>query len=128
MAQCRSLLLIALAASSVLFETQTTTTDTSDVYIDARRGAADFAPDGNLAKKAWKHAHSIEFSHCMSGKPDYPEQATHVASLWTEKYIYFAVFCKFDALHAFEGEDISKERWELWNRDVADVFLNLKPG
>jgi len=100
---------------------------TSDVSIDAKRAAADFTLDGILRKKAWKNAHWVEFDHSMSGKAVHPEQATRVASLWTDKYIYFAFSCKYDALNVFEGEDITKERWELWNRDVAEVFLNPQP-
>jgi hypothetical protein len=108
--------------------TQTqTTTYTSDVHIIAKRAAADFTPEGNLNNQAWKDANWVEFSHGMSGKANHPEQATRIASLWTDKYIYFALSCKYDALNVFEGEDLSKERWELWNRDVAEVFLNPQP-
>jgi hypothetical protein len=127
----RSLFILALASLSLLLEmpaTQThTTAYTSDVRIDAKRAAADFAPDGNISKKMWKEANWVEFSHSMSGKANYPEQATRLASLWTDKYIYFAFSCRYDALNVFEGEEISKERWELWNRDVAEVFLNPQP-
>ena len=126
----RSLLMIALASLAALFElpaAQTQATYTGDVRIGAKHASADFTPDGELGKTAWKVANWVEFTHSMSGNPDYPEQVTRVASLWTEKYIYFAFSCKYDALNVFEGEDTSKERWELWNRDVAEVFLNPQP-
>ena len=105
---------------------QTGTAYTSTAQLEAKH-ATDFDPDGNLNKKAWKGAHWAEFSHSMSGATNYAAQATRVASLWTETYIYFAFSCRYDALHVFEGEDVSKERWELWNRDVAEVFLNPQP-
>lgn len=126
----RSPLVISLASLFALLElcaAQTQANYTSDLQVEANRAAADFATDGNLGKKAWKKARWIEFSHSMSGDASYPDQATRVAVLWTDKYIYFAFSCKYDALHVFEGEDISKERWELWNRDVAEVFLNPRP-
>jgi hypothetical protein len=125
-----SFLLLALASFSVLVElpaAQAPTTYTTDVRIDSRRAAADFTPDGNVGKKLWKRADWVEFSHNMGGNAKHPEQATRVASLWTDKYIYFAFSCRYDALNVFEGEDASKERWELWNRDVAEVFLNPQP-
>jgi len=129
--QRRSLLISALAILSLFLRmsaTQSQTTAyTSDVLIDAKWVAADFTTDGNLNKKAWKTAHQVEFTHGMSGNANYPLQATRVASLWTDKYIYFAVSCKYDVLNVFEGEDNKKERWELWNRDVAEVFLNPQP-
>lgn len=127
----RSLLILALACMPALLQSaaaQThTTAYTSDVRIDAKRAAVDFALDGNLRKKAWKQAQWIEFNHNMSGKTNYSDQATMVASVWTDQYIYFAFSCKYDILNVFEGEDTSKERWELWNRDVAEVFLNPQP-
>lgn len=130
MTQRCSLLVIALAALSALPEILATPSQSmysSNLRIDAKHTAADFAPDGSTDKKAWKDAGWSEFSQGMSGKATYPEQATRVASLWTDKYIYFAFACQYDALNVFEGEDTSKERWELWNRDVAEVFLNPQP-
>jgi alpha-galactosidase len=64
----------------------------------------------------------------MSGRPEYPESATEVASFWTANYVYFAFRCKYTTLNIYEGEDAAKERWELWNRDVAEVFLNPEPA
>jgi Carbohydrate family 9 binding domain-like len=128
--QCLLRIILALAWLPVLLEApaaQTPTAYTGEVHIDAKRAAADFALDGNVGKKPWKGANWVAFSHGMSGKANHPEQATRVAALWTDKYIYFAFSCNYDALNVFEGEDISKERWELWNRDVAEVFLNPEP-
>jgi len=99
----------------------------SDVTLESKHAAADFAPDADLNKVIWKQANWADFDHSASGKANYPEAATRVASVWTGKYIYFAFACKYDALSVFEGEDIAKERWELWNRDVAEVFLNPQP-
>jgi Carbohydrate family 9 binding domain-like len=95
--------------------------------LEARRARADFPPDADLGKGAWKRAEWAEFDRLMSGKESDPAAATRVASLWTDRYIYFAFSCRYDTLNVFAGEDPSKERWELWNRDVAEVFLNPQP-
>lgn len=99
----------------------------TDLSVESRRAPADFAPDANLNKKVWKRARWVSFSHSMSGDLDYPLQATRVASVWTATSVYFAFVCKYDKLNVFPGEDAQKERWELWNRDVAEVFLNPQP-
>src|ERR1043166_6255032 len=99
----------------------------SERKLDARRARADFPPDANLAKEAWKGAEWAEFDGLMTGKEAYPAAATRVAALWTDRYVYFAFSCRFDTLNVFVGEDPAKERWELWNRDVAEVFLNPEP-
>ena len=100
---------------------------TSSVRTTSKYSAKDFAPDGNLTKAIWKTAKWVTFGHDMSGKHQYPQAETRVASAWTNAYIYFAFQCKYSTLNIFEGEDISKERWELWTRDVAEVFLNPQP-
>lgn len=87
----------------------------------------DFLPDGDLSKAAWKEAKWMRFSHDAQGSPNYPQAMTEVASLWTAAYVYFAFRCKYSILNLYEGEDALKERWELWDRDVAEVFINPQP-
>ena len=99
----------------------------SDVQLRAKRSPADFLPDGDLSKPSWKHAKSVEFDYDASGKSHYPEVSTRVASVWTETHIYFSFWCRYDSLNIYEGEDPALERWQLWDRDVAEVFLNPQP-
>lgn len=100
----------------------------SSTEISAKYSVNDFAPDGNLAKKIWKAASWREFDHDATGKIDNPAARTRVAVAWTKRYIYFAFSAHYDSLNTYEGEDIAKERWELWNRDVVEVFLNPQPA
>lgn len=99
----------------------------SNLQIDSRFALKAFALDGNLEKPAWKKAFWVRFVHDMSGCIAYPEAETRVASLWTEDSVYFAFDCRYSTLNLYEGEDPSKERWGLWNRDVVEVFLNPQP-
>ena len=62
----------------------------------------------------------------MSHKP-LAGSETQVASLWTPHYIYFAYWCRYQSLNIYAGEDPAKERWELWNRDVVEAFINPQP-
>lgn len=100
---------------------------TSDVRIHSKRSARDFAPDGDLTKKEWREGEWVRFDHDMSGKKHFPEAETAVAALWTETYVYFAFRAKYTTLNIYEGEDVAKERWELWDRDVVEVFINPEP-
>jgi len=99
----------------------------NNVEIISGSSSRDFVPDGDLKKSVWAKAKWIRFDHHMSGQPHYPESAVQVAALWTEKYVYFAFKCKYTTLNIYEGEDAVKERWELWDRDVAEVFINPEP-
>lgn len=88
---------------------------------------ADFMPDGDLQKSAWKHAPKVKMDRDRYHKELYPESETQVASLWTLQYIYLAYWCKYRTLNIFAGEDPAKERWELWTRDVVEAFINPQP-
>jgi|ERR1051325_5902205 alpha-galactosidase len=99
----------------------------SSVQLEATRVSLEFVPDGDLTKPPWKHAKWVKFDNDASGKVHYPEAATRVASLWTETHIYFAFSSRYDSLNIYEGEDPKPERWQLWDRDVVEVFLNPQP-
>ncbi len=88
--------------------------------------AADFVPNGDLSKDVWKDATRVTLGDRISHKP-LPGSETQAASLWTLRYIYFAYWCRYGSLNIYEGEDPAKERWELWNRDVVEAFINPQP-
>src|SRR5215467_6910679 len=123
--------LIAVATFAASFARQAASAPeqaySSSVQAEAKHSSVDFVPDGDLTKPSWKHAKWLEFDNDSSGKSHYPEAATRVASLWTETHIYFAYSCRYDSLNTYEGEDPKPERWQLWERDVVEVFLNPQP-
>jgi hypothetical protein len=61
------------------------------------------------------------------GRYRFPDSETQVASLWTPTFVYFAFWCKYRTLNIYEADDSAKERWELWNRDVIEAFINPQP-
>ena len=99
----------------------------SDMEAETKHSSANLVPDGDLTKPSWKLAHWVEFDNDASGKSHYPDVTTRVASLWTETHIYFAFSSRYDSLNIYEGEDPKPERWQLWDRDVVEVFLNPQP-
>jgi hypothetical protein len=101
---------------------------TSSVEIEAKPAGDDFLPDADLEKRVWRRAEWVEFDHNMPGTQHYSEEKTRVAALWSETFVYFAFLCHYTVLNTFEGENINAERWELWTRDVAEVFLNPQPA
>ena len=100
---------------------------TSNIKISSRHSHDDFVPDGDLNKNFWRHGKWVRFDHDMTGQHHYPQAETRVASCWTAAYVYFAFQCKYSTLNVYEGEAAVKERWELWNRDVVEVFINPEP-
>jgi Carbohydrate family 9 binding domain-like len=129
-----SLSVIAVAALTVASFTfaRSTSSQTDSQYFSSSETVAtyspsDFAPDADLSKGVWKRAKWAEFDHDATGKTENPSIKTRVAAAWSDRYVYFAFSGHYESLNVYEGEDISKERWELWNRDVVEVFLNPQP-
>jgi hypothetical protein len=112
----------AQTASSPADNPYSSSSETVATYVPS-----DFAPDANLSKTVWTHAKWIEFDHDPTGKTENPAIKTRVAAVWSDRYIYFAFSGHYESLNTYDGEDVSKERWELWNRDVVEVFLNPRP-
>ena len=100
---------------------------TSEAEIVAMFSAEDFTPDGNLDKRVWLKTARIVFDHDWMGERHFPESATQVASLWTASHFYFAFWCRFVDLNLHAGEDPAVQKFGLWDRDVAEVFLNPFP-
>jgi len=95
--------------------------------INSIHVAKDFSPDGDLTKGVWRQAKPVIFDSSAKRGNRYPGSATRVGSLWTASHVYFSYACQFETLNYYEGETTEKERWELWNRDVVEVFINPQP-
>jgi hypothetical protein len=100
----------------------------SSLQIDCSYASKDFLPDGNLGKSVWKKTQRQRMDRDWQSGRRMAESETYVASVWTDQFVYFAFWCKYTVLNIYEGEATTKERWELWNRDVVEVFLNPNPG
>jgi Carbohydrate family 9 binding domain-like len=87
----------------------------------------DFKPDGDLGKDVWNEASWIRFNHGAFCGTEYPQSETRAAAAWSPANIYFAFICRYLTLNTYEGEDPAQERWELWDRDVVEVFINPTP-
>lgn len=100
----------------------------SRLRLEARFLPQDFVPDGDLRKAAWRGVRWARFDCDMSGRPRFPRAATRAACRWSRRWIYFAFRCRYTRLNVYRGEDPALERWELWKRDVVEVFLNPRPA
>lgn len=98
----------------------------SPLQVTAKFTPVDFAPDGSISGQRWSQAAWIQFDESADGKTRY-SGATQVAALWSARYLYFAFRSHYSQLTYFEEEDPALERWELWDRDVVELFLNPEP-
>lgn len=101
---------------------------TSNAQICAKLSSRDFPVDGDTSKQQWQNAEWASFNQSLDGNARYPDSTTRVAALSSQKYLYLAFSSRYSQINIFPTEDPKIERWELWERDVVEVFLNPQPG
>ena len=77
---------------------------------------------------AWQHADPIRFSADWQGQNADPELETEVRVLWSPEMLYLRFVCRYRELFVFEDSDPNGRRDHLWDRDVAEAFLQPTPS
>ena len=57
-----------------------------------------------------------------------PQRATEVRLLWTAETLYVKFVARFRVISVFDDADPNGRRDKLWDRDVAEVFLQPDPS
>lgn len=79
--------------------------------------------EGFPTRTAWEHASPLRFNADWQGKNADPARETEVRMLWTAKTLFLRFHCKYHAITVFSDAAASGWRDQLWDRDVAEVFL-----
>jgi len=75
----------------------------------------------------WNLAQPVQFATDWQGKNEDPGRETEVRLLWTRETLYLRFRCRYRTLTVFPDGDVNGRRDQLWNRDVAEVFLQTDP-
>jgi hypothetical protein len=73
------------------------------------------------ASPFWRDAHPVFAERDAQGR--LATSRMEVRSRWTEDYLYFLFVCPYAELHLKPSPDTKNETNELWNWDVAEVFI-----
>ena len=84
--------------------------------------------DAGQPASEWTRAQSVFFAADWQGKSADPERETRVRLLWTTRNLYLRFECRYRELHVFEDSEPGGRRDHLWDRDVAEVFLQPDPS
>jgi alpha-galactosidase len=76
----------------------------------------------------WKSASPIIFCSDWQGNNADPGRETSVRVLWSRQYLYLRFECHYRELFTFEDSDPGGRRDHLWDRDVAEAFLQPDPS
>jgi Carbohydrate-binding family 9 len=71
----------------------------------------------------WRLSEPVRFCHDWRGNHPDPQRSTEVKVLWSLDELYLRFLCRYRTLHVFADSGPNGRRDELWNRDVAEVFL-----
>jgi len=76
----------------------------------------------------WKQANPIAFSSDWQGRNPDPTRETRVLVLWSRETLYLRFECRYRDLHVFSDSEPTGRRDHLWDRDVAEAFLQSDPS
>jgi hypothetical protein len=74
------------------------------------------------ASDFWKASPPIYLENDRFGKA-VPGYRSEVRTRWTKKNLYFLFTCPYEELHLKPSPNAAQETNELWNWDVAEVFI-----
>ncbi len=95
----------------------------SGAEVIAVRLGASLATNGFPFGSEWERANPIRFSHDWQGRNEDPQRQTEVRLLWSEQELYLRFCCRYRSLDVYSDCDAYGRRDFLWERDVAEVFL-----
>jgi alpha-galactosidase len=95
----------------------------TDEEIVAVRIKEEVKVDATHPSAAWQTAVPIAFCSDWQGKNPDPARETQVRALWSPQTLYLRFECRYQELFLFRDSDPDGRRDHLWDRDVAEVFL-----
>jgi hypothetical protein len=90
--------------------------------IESLHAEHDVALNTNPGSAFWHSAHSI-YAEVDSGGHTLSEYRTEIRSRWTSDNLYFLFICPYKRLYLNPTPDAVHETNELWNWNVAEVFI-----
>ena len=84
--------------------------------------------DAQHANSEWNKAAPVSFCADWQGENVDRERQTSVRALWSASMLYLRFECRFRGIHVFDDSEPSGRRYQLWDRDVAEAFLQPDPS
>lgn len=85
------------------------------------RGALD--AEGLAPEAAWQQARPICFGWDWQGQNVDAQRETEVRILWSPDTLFFSFVARYRSITVFDDAEPDGRRDQLWDRDVAEVFL-----
>src|ERR1700687_2407242 len=108
--------------------TQPAHCSTQPSEIIASYTAHEISLDATHPASEWRNAHPIVFCSDWQGKTPDEQRETQVRVLWSSQTLYLRFECRYRELYLFADADPNGRRDQLWDRDVAEAFLQPDPA
>ncbi|MGA9813540.1 MAG: carbohydrate-binding family 9-like protein [Terriglobales bacterium] len=95
---------------------------TDSAVVEAVRAAKDVPLKTDPASEFWSGARPVYLEKDTQGKL-VPGYRSEVRVRWTRDNLYFLFVCPYEQLHLKPDPNTVQETNQLWNWDVAEVFL-----
>ncbi len=99
----------------------------SDEIVAASTGH-DIQLDAAHPAKEWARATAVSFCLDWAGKNPDPARMTTVRVLWSPSMLYLRFECHYREITVFPDAAPNGRRDHLWDRDVAEAFLQPDPS
>lgn len=96
--------------------------------VSAVRIAHEIPLDARHPVSEWAQADPVTFCADWRGRNPDPMRQTEVRLLWTPATLYLRFVCRYREIFVFDDSDPNGRRDQLWDRDVAEAFLQPDPS
>ena len=100
---------------------------TTSSVIVASFVAGEIIVDAAHPAQEWQSAQPVVFCSDWQGNNPDEQRETAVRVLWSSQTLYLRFECRYRELYLFEDSDSNDRRDHLWDRDVAEAFLQPDP-
>jgi len=90
--------------------------------VESVRAKSDVALTTDFSSSFWKDARPVFIEKDTQGKT-VPGFRSEVRTRWTKDNLYFLFVCPYDELNLKPDPNTKQETNQLWNWDVAEVFI-----
>jgi alpha-galactosidase len=120
---------LALLLDSVLLMSQQKAKSqcSSAAEIVAAPAVREIQLNASHSSPEWQNAVPVTFCADWQGKNADPARETQVRALWSRQTLFLRFECRYREINIFNDSDPNGRRNQLWDRDVAEAFLQPDP-
>jgi alpha-galactosidase len=122
------LLLFPLLSPAIMSQTPLSACTVSEDEIVAVHVTGPVSLDAAHPAKEWGSANPVSFCSDWAGQNADPGRETTVRVLWSAEILFLRFECKYRDLTLFSDSAKNGRRDHLWDRDVAEAFLQPDPS